>query len=558
MKTRSQYVRDLWPQFDALRLGMNWTEEDLEKKQILIDDVYGDSHPGSFHLNRLSEEAAIGVYEYGGKPSIFHVTDICDGWAQGHSGMNYSLPSREVITDMVEIHASVIPWDGLILVSGCDKSIPAHLKAAARINIPCIHIPGGSMLTGPSISTSAPPPPTISITPMDIRNYKLTSAPTCGACQFMGTASTMQIMSEALGMSLPGSALIPAFTSEILRLARKAGKYIMRLIENNIRPSDIMTYEAFENAIIIHAATGGSTNALLHLPAIAMELGININLSLFDEINRRTPYIANITPSGCYTSQILWYAGGVPIIQKYLSKYLHLDVLTVTGKTLRENLEELEKDGFFNRYLGFLKNFGLERSQVVIEPEKTERRGAIAILQGNLAPKGAVVKYSAVSPDMLTHRGPARVFNCEEEAYKAVIEGNIEPGSVIVIRYEGPKGSGMPELFMTTNALIQSPKLSKTALVTDGRFSGATKGPCIGHVSPEAAEGGPIAVVQDGDIIEINIPERKLNIEITDKEIEGRLLQWERPKLKAGRGVLRRYMELAGPTSKGASIEHCN
>ncbi|MCK4963297.1 MAG: dihydroxy-acid dehydratase, partial [Anaerolineales bacterium] len=346
----------------------------------------------------------------------------------------------------------------------------------------------------------------------EIRDYKLSGCPGSGACQFMGTASTMQCMSEALGMSMPGAALSPASLFDIRRLARQAGRQIMRLAERGIIPSDIMTKEAFENAIKVHSAISGSTNALIHLPAIAHELGIVVDETLFDRVNQETPYIANVQPSGQYLSEIFWYAGGVPRVQIELRDMLDLSVMTVTGKTLGDNLEQLEKEGFFRRGEGYLANYRLKREDVIHSPKNSQGYGSIAVLKGNIAPEGAVIKFSAVAPDMQKHIGPARVFNREEEALESILKGKIEPGSVIILRYEGPRGSGMPEILATTEALVTIPSLRNTAIVTDGRFSGATRGPCVGHVSPEAARGGPIALVEDGDLILIDIPKRVLSM----------------------------------------------
>jgi len=515
---RSKTIRDSWAQFDTLCCGTGWDEDDLRNPQILIEDVFGSSHPGSFHLDTLSQEASTGVYQRGGKPAQFHGTDICDGWAMSHDGMNFILPSREVLCDLVEVHGRVIPWDGVIVISSCDKSVPAHLMAAARLNLPAIHIPGGSNRAGPHMSHSllvgevAAKLQQGQDVDSEVRNYKLSGCPGFGACQFMGTASTMQCMSEALGMALPGAALAPASLFEIRRLARRAGHRIMELSQKGITPKDILTKEAFENAIKVHAALSGSTNALLHLPAIAHELGIELNAEVFDRINREVPYLVNVQPSGKYVSEMVWYAGGVPRIQNELKDILDLQVMTVTGKTLGENLKDLAGNGFFFRGEGYLANYKLNREDVIRPVAQAKGFGSIAVLKGNLAPEGAVVKFSAVSPDMLTHEGPARVFDREEEALHAIVTGNVTPGSVIVLRYEGPRGSGMPEILATTEALVTHPALQHTAIVTDGRFSGATRGPCIGHVSPEAAAAGPIALVENDDIISIDISARSLNI----------------------------------------------
>jgi dihydroxy-acid dehydratase len=447
---RSKKARREWIQIDALSCGTGWDEKDLTKPQILIEDVFGASHPGSYHLNGLAEEASIGVFQEGGKPANFHGTDLCDGWAMLHDGMNYILPSREILCDLVEVHGRVIPWDGVVLISSCDKSVPAHLMAAARLNIPAIHIPGGSNRIGPHMSHSVLVGETATQmrqgqdVSQQIRDYKLSACPGFGACQFMGTASTMQCMSEALGMTLPGAALTPASLFDIRRTARRTGEQVMTLIHKGIKAADILTPAAFENAIRVHAAISGSTNALIHLPAIAHQLGIKVDETLFDRINRETPYLGNIQPSGKYLSELFWYAGGIPRVQIELRDMLDLNVMTVTGKTLRENLADIEKEGFFRRGEGYLANYQLTREDVILARDKSKDFGSIAVLKGNLAPQGAVIKFSAVAPDMLAHQGPAKVFDREEDALDAILRGGVEPGSVIILRYEGPRGSGMP------------------------------------------------------------------------------------------------------------------
>lgn len=573
IQQKAKPVRENWLQIDTLRCGMDWTEEDLERPQILVDDVFGHSHPGSFHLDSLSREISKGVYQSGGKPSEFHVTDMCDGWAMGHDGMNYSLLSREIICEMVEIHAGVIPWDGIVLVSSCDKSIPAHLMASARINIPIIHLPGGSARLGPNMTSSVKSGEMTSgykqklFSKEEMRSYILSCDPSCGACQFMGTASTMQCMSEALGLALAGSALVPATFQEIYRYARKAGQKIMELAERGIKVSDIMNREAFLNAIKIHAAIGGSTNALLHLPAIAHELSIKISYDDFEKANETIPYLTNIQPSGSFLTEMFWFAGGVPRVQWEIQDLLELDVMTVTGKTLKENLEDLKREGFFERVEGWLRNHKVTRNEVIREAKQANHRGSIAILKGNLAPEGAVVKFSAISKEMMVHEGPAVVFDREEEALKAVLDKRIRSGDVIIIRYEGPRGTGMPEMLATTEALITDPILSKTtALITDGRYSGATRGPCIGHVCPEAARGGPIALIEDGDLIRIDIPQRRLEMigvkgdkmapETIDQILRERKKRWQMPKLPPRSGVLKRYLQSAAPAYKGAYTEY--
>ncbi|MFI3226940.1 MAG: dihydroxy-acid dehydratase [Clostridia bacterium] len=567
---KSAPQRALWAQFDALQLGTGWVEGDITKPQILIEDVYGDSHPGSYHLNQLSEQVKYGVYECGGKPAEFHTTDICDGCAQGHDGMNIILASREAICDMVEVHVSVNPWDGLVLSSSCDKSIPAHLKAAARMDIPTIFLPGGSMRPGPNMTTSLVAGDISlrqkregEVSENEVRNYKLTGCPSVGACTFLGTASTMQCMAEALGMALPASALAPATMRDILEISRATGRKIMELAEKQITPSKIMTKSAFKNAMIVHSAIGGSTNATIHLPSIARELGIEISPEEFDEINHIIPHIGNINPSGAHLTEAFWFAGGIPMVQIMLKDYLDLDVMTVTGKTLGENLDNLQKEGFFDRIIGYLHNYGLTRDQVILPLDKAEEIGTVAILKGNIAPEGAIIKYSACVENMREHTGRARVFESEETACNAVVERKIESGDIIVVRYEGPRGSGMPELLMLTEAIVCDKDLNGTvSLITDGRFSGATRGAAIGHISPEAASGGPIAFIKTGDIIEYSCEKRTLNVigidgklcsaqEIDDifakrKDTDGIV---PRPPRK---GLYKRYTESALSAMQGA------
>lgn len=572
MNQKSAKERLLWAQFNALEMGSGWDDTDVNKPQILIEDVYGDSHPGSVHLDQLARQAEIGVFEKGGFPAHYHTTDVCDGCAQGHDGMNIVLASREAIADMVEVHASAVPWDGMILSSSCDKSIPAHLKAAARMDIPTIFIPGGSMRPGPNQTTSLVAGDISlrqkrkdAITRQEIRDYYLTGCPSVGACTFLGTASTMQCMAEALGMALPGSALAPATMTDILRYARQAGRAIMNLVEKNIKVSDIMTPAAFRNALIIHSAIGGSTNATLHLPSIARELGYEMPIELFDEVNHQVPHLGNINPSGKHLTESFWFAGGIPYVQLLLKDMLDLNVMTVTGKTLGENLENLQNDNFFERNLGYLHNYGLTRDEVIFPLDKAEEKGSVAILKGNIAPEGSVVKYSAVALSQRVFTGPARVFDDEEDAYQAVVDKKINPGDVMVIRYEGPRGCGMPEMLMTTEAIVCDETLNgHVALVTDGRFSGATRGAAIGHVSPEAAVGGSIAFIEEGDLIRYDIEARTLDVigingqEITPEEAAVILAERskkgiiERPKRK---GFYKRYTDHARSAMEGAGLD---
>ncbi len=568
---RSKRERKLWSQFDALQLGTGWAEEDILKPQILIEDVFGDSHPGSEHLNDLSVQVEHGVYTRGGHPAHFHTTDICDGCAQGHDGMNFVLASRETIADMVEVHGRHQPWDGIVLLSSCDKSVPAHLKAAARLDLPTIFVPGGSMRISPNMSTSLLAGDISlrqkrgDVSAAEIRDYKLTGCPSPGACQFMGTASTMQCMVEALGLCLPGNALVPATQSEIRDYAHRAGFQIMELVRSGLKFSDIVTPRSFCNAICVHAAIGGSTNALLHLPDLAREMGLDVSVDEFDRINRVIPHLANITPSGKYPTELLWDAGGIPMIEWQIRDHLDLDVMTVTGHTLGENLERLQQEHYFERVLGYLNNYGLKREDV-IKPKEDCELGSIAVLRGNLAPEGAVVKYAAVEESMRVHTGPARVFDCEEDCYFAVCRKEIRPGDVLVIRNEGPRGSGMPEMLMTTEAIVCDHELNgKVVLITDGRFSGGTRGPCVGHISPEARSGGPIALLRDGDLVELNIPERRLAVvgfsggradpEEVSAELGRRRENYVAPPFPKRKGVFGKYTRHALSAMRGGGIE---
>lgn len=573
MKQRSEEYRNNWAQFDSLQMGSGWDYSDIRKPQILIDDVFGDSHPGSVHLNELTEQAKYGVYEKGGAPGKFHVTDVCDGCAQGHDGMNMVLASREAIADMVEIHERAYCWDGMILSASCDKSVPAMLKAAARVDIPTIFIPGGSMRPGPWMQTSLNAG-TITlktqrheyVSEQEKMDIKMTGCPSVGACAFLGTASTMQCMAEALGLALPGSSLAPATMRDIKGLARESGRKIVELYEKGVTASKILTREAFENAIIIHSAIGGSTNALLHLPSIARELGIILKPELFDRLNSVTPHLAEVYPSGQYLTEAFYFAGGIPRVQLLLKDRLHLDVMTVTGKTLGENLDELEKNHFFVRNEGYLDNYGLKLRDVIHPIDEAKITGSVAILKGNLAPGGAVIKYSAMREEMKHHVGMARVFNSEEAAYQAVSRKEIQPDEIVIIRYEGPRGSGMPEMYITMDAIVRDERLNgSVSMITDGRFSGGSKGAAIGHVSPEAASGGPIAFVHEGDLIEFDVTNRTLDIvgingvRKTVDEVEQEL-RWRRENEKIiprpeRKGVLKRYTERALSAMEGAGLE---
>lgn len=570
---KSQDLRKIAPELDPLRLGTGWKPEDLGKAQIIIESSFGDSHPGSGHLLELVEEARAGVAEAGGHGARYFCTDICDGEAQGHDGINYSLVSRDMMANMMEIHANATPFDGGVFIASCDKSMPAHLMAVGRINIPSIVVTGGVMDAGPDLLTleqigaynAMYERGEISKEKMDF--YKQNACPSCGACSFMGTASTMQIMAEALGLALPGSALMPATSAELREFAREAGRQAVWLAEHELTPDRIVTIKSFENAIMVHAAISGSTNSLLHLPAIAREFGIEIDADTFDRLHRGAHYLLNIRPAGEFPAQYFYYAGGVPRIMEEIKSMLHLDVMTVTGKTLGENLEELKRNGYYEKGKKYLDELGLTREDVIRPFDKAfGMDGSIAILKGNLAPEGAVVKHTVVPKAMFEATLRARPFDSEEDAIHAVLTHEIKPGDAVIIRYEGPKGSGMPEMFYTTEAIASDAELGSTiALLTDGRFSGASKGPAVGHISPEAAEGGPLALVEEGDLIYLNIPERKLQIvgihgkAMGEKEVaeilEERRRAWKPRPNKYPKGVLRIFADRAVSPMKGGYME---
>jgi dihydroxy-acid dehydratase len=572
-RLRSQRLREVNFQGDALRLGMNWTEDDLRKPQVLVESAYGHGHPGTFHFRDLIQEVSNGVYEVGGKPADFVVSDICDGVVQATEGMSYSLISRDIMAAMIEIHALGHPHDAMVLISGNDKSVPAHLLAIARCDLPAVHVPGGTQLNAPDYVTSnklwsmGAAFKRGELTEDELELAQRGACPTCGACQFMGSAATGQVLAEALGLALPGSALVPQPLTKLLRYARAAGKQVLRLLAEDLTPRRILTREAFENAIVIHAAIGGSTNALLHLPPIAQEAGVDITIDDFDRIHRQVPVLANVKSTGRYPVEYFWYAGGVPALMLELRDMLHLDCLTVTGKTLGENLEEIEHSKFFMRErLGYLKNLRIEPDEIIRprdDPFGTD--GGLAILRGNLAPEGAMVKTFSVPKEMHVHTGPARVFEDEPDAIEALVERRITPGDVLVIRYEGPRAHGMPEMYFAAAILSADPVLnSTTAIVTDGRYSGAMQGPCIGHVTPEALDGGPIALVEENDLIELDVPERRLSIvgvagerrtedEMTEILAERRERWTPRPS-RHTRGILSLYSQVASSASHGAAM----
>lgn len=559
----SQEVRKIAPEMDPLRRGMGWSVDDLSKPQIIIESTFGDSHPGSAHLDKFVNQAMVGVNELGGKGSRFYATDICDGQAQGHDGINYSLVSRDILASLIEIHANATPFDGGVFISSCDKGVPSHLMAIGRVNIPSIVVTGGVMEAGPNLLTLeqigmySAMYQRGEITEEELTYYKHNACPSCGACSFMGTASTMQVMAEALGLMLPGSSLMPATCNDLEEMAKEAGRYAVKLAKLNLKPRDIVTYKSFENAIMVHAAISGSSNSLLHIPAIAREFGIELDASEFDRIHRNIPYLLDIRPAGKWPAQYFYYAGGVPAIMEEIKDHLHLDVMTVTGKTLGENLEDLKTNRYYEKCDEYLTQVGLKREDVI--RKKTNPigdNGAIAILGGNLAPKGAVVKHSAVPKEMHKAILKARPFDSEEEAINAILTKAIKPGDAVIIRYEGPKGSGMPEMFYTTEAISSDEELSASiALLTDGRFSGASKGPAIGHISPEAAVGGPIALVCENDLIEIDIENRKLQVigidgkkcslDEVEKVFKERRKKWVPKEEKYKSGILSIYSKNA-------------
>lgn len=566
---KSQEVRKIAPEMDPLRMGMGWTPEDLEKPQILVESAFGQSHPGSAHLLELTQSAAQEIDENGCKAAMYFATDICDGMSQGHDGGNYSLVSRDTLANLIEIHANATTFDGGVFLASCDKSVPAHLMAIGRINIPAIVVTGGVMEAGPDLLTLEQIGMYSAmfrrgeITEEQLTYYKHHACPSCGACSFMGTASTMQIMAEALGLMLPGTALLPAKSPLLAEAAQAAGRQIARLALTGPTPRQMVTRESFENAVMVHAAISGSTNALLHLPAIAREFGVELDAEDFDRLHRGAHYLLDVRPAGRWPAEYFCYAGGLPRVMEEIKSMLHLDVMTVTGKTLGENLEELKASGYYESREEMLKATGLSPTDVIRRFDAPiGSDGTVAVLKGNLAPQGAVVKHSAVPKEMHRATLRARTFDSEEEAIGAILSHSIQPGDGVIIRYEGPGGSGMPEMFYTTEAISSDPALSASiALITDGRFSGASKGPVIGHVSPEAAEGGPIALVEDGDLIELDIPGRTLRLcgikgearteEEIAAELDRRRASWKPRERRYQRGALGLFTANAASPMKG-------
>ncbi len=520
----------------ALLKALSLTDKDIAKPFIGIANSYTNLVPGHVHLRTIGEAVKEGILAGGGTPFEFNTIAVCDGIAMGHVGMRYSLPSRELIADSVEVMIQAHRLDGLVLVSNCDKITPGMLMAAARLDIPAIAVTGGPMasgfLDGKKVGYSNLPEALGRVAAGKMSHNELirlenAACPGCGSCNGMFTANTMACVTEALGMSLPYCATALANSALKLRIAKESGEKIVELTYENVKPTDILSKQAFENAITVDMALGGSTNTVLHLAAIAREAGISLPLSLFDEIGRRAPHLCSMIPSGPYALEELHAAGGIPALIKELNPLLHLDAYTVTRKSLRENISGAEV---------------LDAN--VIRPLKNpvHKEGGIAVLTGNLAPKGSVVKTAAVSPKMLKHSGPAKVFDSEQKAVNAIRGGEIQPGDIVVIRYEGPRGGpGMPEMLFPTASIAGMGLSESVALITDGRFSGATTGPCIGHVAPEAAEGGLMAVVKNGDVIEIDIPKRTLNAKLTEQEIKSRFSKWKPKKPKITKGYLARY-----------------
>jgi dihydroxy-acid dehydratase len=521
----------------ALLKALGLTDKDIAKPFIGVANSYTTIVPGHIHLRNITSKVKEGILSAGGTPFEFNTIAVCDGLAMGHQGMRYSLPSRELIADSVEIMMQAHRLDGIVLISNCDKVTPGMLIATARLNVPAIAVTGGAMASGNlegkkigvnNVFEAVGKVFAGKMTETESTQLENAACPGCGSCNGMFTANTMACMTEALGMSLPFCATALATSAMKLRIAKETGEKIVELVRKNATPSNILTKEAFENAIVVDTALGGSTNTVLHLSAIAQEAGVPLPISLFDETSKRVPHVSNMVPNGPYDMEDLHNAGGLPALMKELEKFLHADALTVTGQSVSENI----------------KNALVENAEVIRPLANPVRKeGGIAILKGNLAPKGSVVKAVAVSPKMLKHVGPAKVYDSEREAEEDMKRHEVKAGDVVVIRYEGPKGGpGMPEMLIPT-ATISGMGLSESvALITDGRFSGATRGPCIGHVSPEAAEGGPIAVIENGDVIEIDIPNRVLNVRLSAEELRKRLAAWKPRKPKITKGYLARYV----------------
>ena len=535
----------------ALYHALGLTEEEIQRPLIGIVSSYNEIVPGHMNLDKIVEAVRLGVAMAGGTPIVFPAIAVCDGIAMGHTGMKYSLVTRDLIADSTEAMAMAHGFDGLVMVPNCDKNVPGLLMAAARLNIPTVFVSGGPMLAGhidggrasfSTISEAVGRYNAGSITEEKLKEYECKTCPTCGSCSGMFTANSMNCLTEALGMGLKGNGTIPAVYSERIKLAKHAGMAVMELVRRNIRPRDIMTKEAFMNALTVDMALGCSTNSMLHLPAIAHECGIDISLDKANDISAKTPNLCHLAPAGKTYVEDLNEAGGVYAVMNELSKkgLINLDCMTVSTHTVGENIKDC-----------------VNLNHDVIRPIDSpySETGGIAVLRGNLAPEGCVVKRSAVLPEMLVHEGPARVFDCEEDAQAAINAGSIKPGDVVVIRYEGPKGGpGMREMLNPTSAIMGMGLGNSVALITDGRFSGATRGACVGHITPEAASGGPIGVIKEGDIIRIDIPGNTISLMISDEELAERMDNFV-PKTKELTGYLKRYAKLVSGGAYGAILD---
>ncbi len=532
--------------------ALGFTEEEMKKPMIGIVSSYNEIVPGHMNIDKIVNAVKLGVAEAGGVPVVFPAIAVCDGIAMGHVGMKYSLVTRDLIADSTECMALAHQFDGLVMVPNCDKNVPGLLMAAARINVPTVFVSGGPMLAGhvkgqkrslSSMFEAVGAHVAGTMTEEDVCEFEQKVCPTCGSCSGMYTANSMNCLTEALGMGLRGNGTIPAVYSERLKLAKHAGMKVMEMLEKNIRPRDIMTKEAILNALTVDMALGCSTNSMLHLPAIAHEIGFDFDISFANPISEKTPNLCHLAPAGPTYMEDLNEAGGVYAVMKELADLglLNLDCMTVTGKTVGENIKNAV-------------NLNPEVIRPVDNPYS--KTGGLAVLKGNLAPDGSVVKRSAVVPEMMVHEGPARVFDSEEDAIAAIKGGKIVAGDVVVIRYEGPKGGpGMREMLNPTSAIAGMGLGSSVALITDGRFSGASRGASIGHVSPEAAVGGPIALVKEGDIISINIPEMKLDLKVSDEELAKRKAEWKPIDKGEVTGYLARYRELVTSGNRGAVLE---
>jgi len=554
MKWRSREIlkRPEWAMNRALYKSMGYSDYDLDRPLIGIANSWNRIVPGHANLNLVSEYVKQGIFQAGGTPVEFGVIGACDGIAQGHEGMHYILPTRELIANDIEMMVEAHRLDAVVLLGSCDKIVPAMLMAAARLDLPAILVVGGPMEGGCEFDGRSSDTTSLTealgmlkagrIDEATYRRLEDCATPTCGSCAFFGTANTMCCLAEAMGMCLPGSSTIPATAAARLRAAQASGRRIVEMVREGITARKILTPEAIENAVRVNTAVGGSTNAALHIPAIAYEAGFDISMDQFEHYCRTTPYIARIYPAGPFNVPDFHEAGGVPAVMKEILGLLHGDALTVTGRTVAENVSEAR----------------IHNSQIIRTlAEPWQREGGLAVLRGNLAPNTAVTKPAAIDPRMHTFTGTARCFNSEEEANEAILEGRIREGDVVVIRYEGPKGGpGMREMYKAMKLLYGRGLALKTALVTDGRFSGTNNGCFVGHVSPEAAEGGPIAVVQDGDTITVDIPKRSLHLHVPDEEIQRRLSQWRRPEPRFKSGYLALYARLALSADKGAIIPH--